>query len=423
LTKELSDQLEEAFPGVEFNFSQYIEDNVEEAVSGVKGENSVKVFGNDLNTLNSFGAEIKNSMATVAGITDLAVFTSLGQPTVQIAIDRDKAGRYGLSPGDINTAVQTAIGGQAAGDLYEHGSDRHFNLRVRLAPPYRRSIESIRDLTIDAPNPNGSGTVRVPLTDLAQVEVVPGPSFIYREAQERYLPIKFSVRGRDLGSTVIEAQQKIADKIKLPPGYRLEWVGEFANLQDAIDRLKVVVPLSIGLIAILLYINFSSVADMLLGLSVIPMALIGGILALFLTGTPFSISAAIGFIALFGISVMGSIIVIAQFNQIIAQGINRTTAILRTGELQMRPVILICVIAGVGLLPAAISTGIGSQVQKPLAVVVVGGMLLAPALILLILPVLIKLFSRRDAQNIASRDHGPQSQPDEPASPQPSRGA
>jgi heavy metal efflux system protein len=423
LTKELSDQLEEAFPGVEFNFSQYIEDNVEEAVSGVKGENSVKVFGNDLNTLNSLGAEIKNSMATVAGITDLAVFTSLGQPTVQIAIDRDKAGRYGLSPGDINTAVQTAIGGQAAGDLYEHGSDRHFNLRVRLAPPYRRSIESIRDLTIDAPNPNGSGTVRVPLTDLAQVEVVPGPSFIYREAQERYLPIKFSVRGRDLGSTVIEAQQKIADKIKLPPGYRLEWVGEFANLQDAIDRLKVVVPLSIGLIAILLYINFSSVADMLLGLSVIPMALIGGILALFLTGTPFSISAAIGFIALFGISVMGSIIVIAQFNQIIAQGINRTTAILRTGELQMRPVILICVIAGVGLLPAAISTGIGSQVQKPLAVVVVGGMLLAPALILLILPVLIKLFSRRDAQNIASRDHGPQSRPDEPASPQPSRGA
>jgi heavy metal efflux system protein len=423
LTKELSDQLEEAFPGVEFNFSQYIEDNVEEAVSGVKGENSVKVFGNDLNTLNSLGAEIKNSMATVAGITDLAVFTSLGQPTVQIAIDRDKAGRYGLSPGDINTAVQTAIGGQAAGDLYEHGSDRHFNLRVRLAPPYRRSIESIRDLTIDAPNPNGSGTVRVPLTDLAQVEVVPGPSFIYREAQERYLPIKFSVRGRDLGSTVIEAQQKIADKIKLLPGYRLEWVGEFANLQDAIDRLKVVVPLSIGLIAILLYINFSSVADMLLGLSVIPMALIGGILALFLTGTPFSISAAIGFIALFGISVMGSIIVIAQFNQIIAQGINRTTAILRTGELQMRPVILICVIAGVGLLPAAISTGIGSQVQKPLAVVVVGGMLLAPALILLILPVLIKLFSRRDAQNIASRDHGPQSRPDEPASPQPSRGA
>ncbi|MGA2128749.1 MAG: efflux RND transporter permease subunit, partial [Xanthobacteraceae bacterium] len=225
--------------------------------------------------------------------------------------------------------------------------------------------------------------------------IVSGASFIYREQQERYLPIKFSVRGRDLGSTVLEVQQKVNEQVQLPGGYRLEWVGEFGNLQDAIERLKVVVPIAIGLIALLLYVNFSSIVDTLLGLSVIPMALIGGIFALAVTGTAFSVSAAIGFIALFGISVMDSIIVIAQFNQIVERGVNRTTAILRTGELQMRPVVMTCVIAGVGLLPAAVSTGIGSQVQKPLAVVVVGGMMLAPVLILVVLPVLIWVFSRR----------------------------
>jgi heavy metal efflux system protein len=394
LTKELSEKLQAEFPGVEFNFSQYIEDNVEEAVSGVKGENSVKLLGNDLRTLSATAAKMKAVMATVPGITDLAVFTSLGQPTVQIDIDRDKAARYGLAPGDINTTVQTAIGGQTAGDLYEYGSDRHFNIRVRLAPEFRKSFETIRNITVGAQNPNGS-VIQIPLTEVAQVDLVSGPSFIYREQQERYLPIKFSVRGRDLGSAVLEVQQKVAEQVQLPGGYRLEWVGEFGNLQDAIDRLKLVVPLSIGLIALLLYVNFSSVADMLLGLSVIPMALIGGILALYLTSTPFSVSAAIGFIALFGISVMDSIIVLAQFNRIVKRGVNRTTAIVRTCELQMRPVVMTCVIAGVGLLPAAISTGIGSQVQRPLAVVVVGGMMLAPVLILVILPVLIWLFSRR----------------------------
>jgi len=209
------------------------------------------------------------------------------------------------------------------------------------------------------------------------------------------LPIKFSDRGRDLGGAVLEAQQRVAEQVQLPPGYRLEWVGEFGNLQDAIERLEIVVPLSIALIALLLYVNFSSIVDTLLALSVIPMAMIGGIVALVLTGTAFSVSAAIGFIALFGVSVMNSIILLSQFNQAIHAGMQRTAAILRTCEIQMRPVVMTCAIAAVGLLPAAISTGIGSQVQKPLAIVVVGGMMLAPALILVILPVLIDLFSRR----------------------------
>jgi cobalt-zinc-cadmium resistance protein CzcA len=395
LTKDMSDKLQAEFPGVEFNFSQYIEDNVEEAVSGVKGENSVKLFGNDLKVLTDTAAKMKAVMATVPGVTDLAVFTSLGQPTVQIDIDRAKAARYGLASGDINTTVQTAIGGQAAGDLYEYGSDRHFPIRVRLAPEYRKSLDTIRHITVGAQNPGGNGVVQIPLSDLARVTIVSGASFIYREQQERYIPIKFSVRGRDLGSTVIEAQRKIAAEVPLPAGYRLEWVGEFGNLQDAVRRLQVVVPLSIALIALLLYLNFASVADTLLALSVIPMAMIGGVFALLLADTPFSVSAAIGFIALFGISVMDSIIVLNQFNQLVRAGLDRATAVLRTGELQMRPVVMTCVIAGAGLLPAAISTGIGSQVQRPLAVVVVGGMMLAPVLILVILPVLIDLFSRR----------------------------
>jgi heavy metal efflux system protein len=395
LTREVSSALEAGFPGVEFNFSQYIEDNVEEAASGVKGENSVKLFGNDLAMLEKTAAKIKEVMSAIPGISDLAVLNSLGQPTVRIEIDRGRAARYGLAPGDINSTIAAAIGGQAAGNLYEEGSDRNFPMIVRLAPNYRQSLAAIRRITIGAPNPSGSGVVPIPLTDVATVDLVSGAAFIYRENQERYIPIKFSVRGRDLGSAVLEAQQKIAEQVQLPSGYRLEWVGEFGELQEAIGRLAVAVPLALGLICMLLFLNFGSVTDMLLAASVMPMALIGGILALFLTGTPFSVSAAIGFVALFGISAMDGIIVIAFFNRALEAGTERSAALLRTCEVQMRPVLMTCIVACVGLLPAALSTGIGSQVQKPLALVVVGGSLLAPLLILLVLPVLIDLFSRR----------------------------
>jgi heavy metal efflux system protein len=396
LTNEILGKLQAAFPGVEFNFSQYLQDNVAEAVSGVKGENSIKLFGNDLQTLTDTANKIKSVLSTVPGIADLSVYTSLGQPTVQIDIDRARAARYGLTPGDINATVRVAVGGDSAGDLYEPGSDRHFPIVVRLAPRFRQSPEAIQNIRVGLQGPNG--TTQVPLSEIATVRLMSGASYIYREGQERYLPIKFSVRDRDLGSAILEAQTKIAAQVQLPPGSRLEWVGEFGNLQDAIARLKVVVPLSLGLIALLLWINFGSMPDTLLAMSVIPMAIVGGVFGLFVTGIPFSVSAAIGFIALFGISVMDGIIILSQFNQLIDQGLDRTAAILRTGELQIRPVLMTCVIAGVGLLPAALSSGIGSQVQKPLAVVVVGGMMLAPIVILVTLPVLISLFSRRSAR-------------------------
>jgi len=395
LTQQVNAALEAQFPGVGFNFSQYIEDNVEEAASGVKGENSVKLFGNDLGALEKTAAKIKDVMSTVPGISDLAVFNSLGQPTVQIDIDRARAARYGLAPGDINSTIAAAIGGQAAGNLYEEGSDRNFPMIVRLAPTYRQSLDAIRRITIGAQNPGGNGIVPIPLTDVASVRLVSGAAFVYRENQERYIPIKFSVRGRDLGSAVAEAQYKIAQQVQLPAGYRLEWVGEFGELQEAIGRLAVAVPLALGLICVLLFLNFGSGTEMLMAASAVPMALIGGIFALFLTGTPFSVSAAIGFVALFGISAMDGIIIIGYFNRQIASGIARSAALLRTCSVQMRPVAMTCIVACVGLLPAALSSGIGSQVQKPLAIVVVGGSLLAPFLFLLVLPVLIDLFSRR----------------------------
>jgi cobalt-zinc-cadmium resistance protein CzcA len=342
-------------------------------------------------------------MSTINGVTDLAVFASLGQPTVEIDIDRTRAARYGLTPGDINSTIAAAIGGQTAGNLYEEGSDRNFPIIVRLAPEYRDNIDAVSRITVGAPNPGGNGVVPIPLSDVATVRLVSGASFIYRENQERYIPIKFSVRGRDLGSAVVEAQQKIAEQIKLPGGYRLEWVGEFGELEEAIGRLKIAVPLAIGLICVLLFINFGSAIDMLLAASVMPMALVGGIFALLLTGTPFSVSAAIGFVALFGIAAMDGVIVIAYFNRLIGGGMERAAALIRTGEVQMRPVVMTCVAACVGLLPAALSTGIGSQVQKPLALVVVGGILLAPLLILLLLPVLIDIFSRHRPPDAAGR--------------------
>ena len=396
LIAEINDALTKAFPGVEFTFSQYIQDNVQEAASGVKGENSVKVYGPDLETLGKVADEIKNAIATVPGITDLAVSASLGQPTIRIDIDRAKAARYGLAPGDVNATVQAAIGGQAAGDVYENGSDRHFPMVVRLAPRYRENIEAIKRIPIGVQGNNG--ITQVPLGELATVELVSGAYYIYREQQERYVPVKFSVRGRDLGSAILEAQERMAEKVKIPGGYRVEWVGEFGNLKNALQRLAIAVPIAIGLILLLLFTSFGSLRDTLLAGSAIPMALVGGVLALFAAGMPFSISAAIGFVALFGIAAMNGIMVVGCYNRLIDAGRTPENALVETCTVQMRPVLMTCAAACVGLLPAAFSTAIGSQVQRPLAIVVVGGTLLAPLLFLTVLPAAIGLFSRRTAR-------------------------
>ena len=394
LVEEILAALQKEFPGVEFNFSQYLEDNVAEAASGVKGENAIKLFGNNLAQTAEQAERIRKILDGVHGIDDLAVFTVLGQPTITVTIDRLAAGRYGLSPGDINTAIRTAVGGDTPGDFSEPESDRRFPIIVRLAPEFRQTPEAIQNLRIGVTASDGTVT-QIPLSQVATVKLVSGAFAIYREQQQRYIPIRFSVRDRDLGSTISEAQSRVATEVQLPPGMRIEWAGGFENLLAAIARLQVMVPMTLLLIAFLLFANFNSLTDTLLALSVIPLAMVGGVFSLFLTGTPFGVSAAIGFIALIGVSVMEGIIVITYFNGLVAQGRERVSAAIECGKVRMRPVMMTCVAACVGLTPAALSTGIGSQVQKPLAYVVVGGVLVAPFLILVILPALIVMFSRR----------------------------
>jgi cobalt-zinc-cadmium resistance protein CzcA len=397
LTRQMQAALADRFPGVEFNFSQTIEDNVEEAASGVKGANSVKVFGPDLVTLQATARHIRAAMANVPGIVDLAVLDALGQPTVRIDVDRAKAARFGINTGDINTVIQTAIGGAPASvNFFEPGSDRNFPIIVRLAPGQRGSLDAIGRVPVVIPSPTGTGTTSVSLADLATIHLVTGASFIYREGQQRYIPISFSVRGRDLGGAIEEARRQVAREVALPSGYRAEWVGELSSLNDAIARLRVVVPVSLALIGLLLFLHFGSIRQTAITASVMPMAIVGGVAALAVTGTAFSISAAIGFIALFGIAVTGGLIVVGKFNARLLGGAGLTEAALDAGLTQMRPVMMTCVAAAVGLLPAALSTGIGAQVQKPLAVVVVGGVTLAPIFILILVPVLLRLFARHE---------------------------
>jgi len=321
------------------------------------------------------------------------------QPTLNITVDRKRAARYGLMTGDVNLVVQSAIGGTAAANnVFETGSDRNFPIIVRDAPQFRSTIDEIRRITVNAPSPTGSGTFPVPLFDVADVKYATGPCQIYRESHERYVPVKYSVRDRDLGGAVQEAEAQVAAKIRLPAGVHLEWVGELAEYRAAIKRLAIIVPLSLLLVLILLYFNCESIRETLLTASVLPLTLVGGTLALFFTRTIFSVSAAIGFVALFGIAIMEGIIVVNTFNHHLREGMEKTQALRAACEVRLRPVLMTCIAACVGLLPAAVSTGIGSQVQKPLAVVVVGGSFLAPILILLILPVLINLIPSKYAR-------------------------
>jgi cobalt-zinc-cadmium resistance protein CzcA len=385
LTDEIQKEFVDELPGIGFNFSQYIQDNVEEALSGVKGANSVKVIGPNLEKLEEIASLVSNEMAQIKGVEDLGTFHVIGQPNLNIRIDRDKAARYGLNTGDVNTVIQAAMGGAVATTVLE--GDRQFSVLVRLAEDDRLDIDSIEAIKVGITTPAG-GTAYIPLRELASISLDTGASFIYHERTQRYIPIKFSVRGRDLGSTVAEAQSRIAAKIILPTGYRILWAGEFEDLQQAKQRLAIVVPISLVLILVLLYSLFNSVRDSLLALAGIPFAIGGGIFALFITGEVFSISAAIGFISLFGVSVMNGILVLTYFTQLRLAGMGRMDALFEAAEKRMRPMLMTAFSACIGLLPAAMSHGIGSEVQRPLATVVVGGMLIGPVLMLIVVPAL-----------------------------------
>jgi heavy metal efflux system protein len=390
LVKEMADRLESEFIGIDFNFSQYIQDNIEEAVSGVKGENSVKIFGRDLAELERLSHAIKDELAKVPGVTDAGAFNLLGQPNLVIQVDRAKAARYGITVSDMNTVVQAAIGGQEVTRIYE--GEMNFPLTVRMAAQYRNNIDAIRSVPVALPNADPkSPTAYIALGDVAEVRLETGAAYIYRQNTERFVPIKYSVRGRDLGSTVADAQARIAKNVKLKEGYRMEWSGEFGALVEAKKRLAVIIPLSLLLIMMLLYSLFNSVRDSLLALSGIPFAACGGILGLCLFGLNASVSAAVGFISLFGVSAMDGILLVSYMRRRLDEGFGKEDAIIGAAQARMRQILMTGLSACIGLVPAAISTGIGSQVQQPLACVIVGGMLLSPICSLLVIPTIARL--------------------------------
>jgi cobalt-zinc-cadmium resistance protein CzcA len=380
LISQMDEQLEK-YPGIDFNFSQNIQDNVEEAMSGVKGENSLKLFGDDIDTLVAKAGEIRDVMASVPGVADLGVFQESGQPELVVSIDRRASARYGVMSADVNAAVQAAIGGLPATQILQ--GDRRFDFVIRYQPQFRTSAEAIRNILL--PTPTGNN---VPLGQVADVSLRQGAFMIFRENGRRYIPVKFSVRGRDLAGTIQDVQSRLSQKVHLPEGYHLEWAGEYDSLQKEQRRLAIIIPITLLIILALLFTAFNSLRHALLVLAILPFGLLGGILSLLLTHTPFSISAAVGFASVIGVCTLGGVVFVSGIRR--KEGGSRSLpATIELASLaEMRPVVMACAAACLGLLPAAVSTGIGVQAQQPLARVVVGGMITSPLAILFLIPVL-----------------------------------
>ena len=364
---------------MEWGFSQPIADNMEEAVSGVKGELAVKIFGSDLHDLEQKGEEIMAVMKSVPGVADLGLFRVLGQPNVDIKVDRAKADRYGINVADVQDAIQTAVGGNPVSQILI--GEQRFDLVPRYQEQFRRSVDDIANIRLLAPTGE-----RVSLGELCDITVDNGASMIYREGNQRYIAIKYSVRGRDLGSTVEEAMRKVNREVKLPQGYTLDWAGEYESQKRANHRLAIVVPLTILVIMLVLYSMFRSFKWGFLVLLNLGLAPIGGLLALLITGTHFSVSTGVGLLALFGVSVQTGVIMIEYINQLRARGHNLQEAVLLGATRRLRPIMMTMLVASLGLVPAALSHGIGSDSQRPFAIVIVGGLLTELALSLVLLP-------------------------------------
>jgi cobalt-zinc-cadmium resistance protein CzcA len=372
-------------PGAELNFSQPIMDNVEEAVSGVKGSICVKVYGDSLNYMESKVKEVDNILKDVRGITDLGVIHNIGQPELDVNLDQQKMALYGVATADANAVIAMAIGGQAASTLYEGA--RTFDIRIRLPEEFRASPDDIGNLLV--PTQNGS---RVPVKELASITQTTGPCLIFRDDNERYSALKFSIRDRDMGSTIAEAQKKVQEKVKLKHGYTMAWQGDFENQQRATKRLAQVVPISLLLILLLLVTMFGNFKDALLVFLNVPFAIVGGIATLLITGTNFNISAGIGFIALFGICIQNGVLLIIVFKQNLEKMKGENSSLYTSIKLgvnsKIRPVVMTAMMAAIGLLPAALSHGIGSESSRPLARVVIGGIICAMFFCLWVFPLI-----------------------------------
>ncbi|MBL7861087.1 MAG: efflux RND transporter permease subunit [Cyclobacteriaceae bacterium] len=381
-TEQLIEEMDKSlrqYPGVVYNYSQPIIDNVAEAVAGINASLAVKIFGDNLEVLNSKADSIATILKTVHGVKDLGILRNIGQPELSIVLNQRKMAAYGVTIADAETVIEMAIGGKTATKFFEQ--EKKFDVRVRYEGAYRKSEREIKELKV--PSMKGN---KVPLKEIAEIKAVTGPAFIYRDNNKRFIAIKFSIRERDLGSTIAEAQEKVNAKITVPRGYSVAWTGEFENQVRAQQRLLEVVPICLVLIFFLLFVAFGNVRDAGLVLINVPFAMIGGILALHITGTIFSISAGIGFIALFGLCIQNGVILISVFKKNLSIGMNMQGALIRGVAERTRPVVMTALMAAIGLVPAAVSTGIGSETQKPLAIVVIGGLISATILTLLIFP-------------------------------------
>jgi cobalt-zinc-cadmium resistance protein CzcA len=378
-------------PGVVWGFSQPIEDNMEEAVSGVKGELATKVYGDDLKTLEEKSDQIARIMGSVQGIEDLGVFHVLGQPNLNLTVNRDAAARYQINVADVQDAIQTAVGGNALTQVLK--DEARYDLVLRYLPRYRDTKEAIESIRLLSP----SGE-RVSLAQLSKIEEKDGGSEIYREGNQRYVAIKYSVRGRDLGGAVEEAMKKVNEQVKLPPGYHIDWEGEYESQKRADERLLIVLPITILLIFIILYTMFKSFKWALLILANVAMARIGGLLALLITGTNFSVSSGVGFLALFGVSVQTGVIMLEYINQLRARRYSIEDAAVEGAVLRLRPIMMTMLVATLGLLPAALSHAIGSDSQRPFAIVIVGGLIADLVMSIFLLPTLyLWIAAERDA--------------------------
>ncbi|MGE4347612.1 MAG: efflux RND transporter permease subunit, partial [Flavobacteriaceae bacterium] len=379
--EELIDEMRkklQAYPGIVFGFSQPIQDNVEEYVAGVKSSLVVKIFGDDLFELEEYADQVADNIRNVEGITDLNVYRNIGLPELRIKLDEKKMGKYGVSMEDAQSVVEMAIGGRAATTFYEN--ERMFDVRIRFQKEYRDNQQKIGEILI----PTMTGK-KIPLREISDIDFLTGPTFIYREGSSRYIAVGFSIEGRDLGSTIAEAKKKVAENVKLPKANKMVWAGEFESKERASKQLAVIVPAVLLLILFLLYFNFGTIQDTLIAASTIPYAFIGGFLSLWATQTIFGISAGIGFIILFGVNTINSIILIAVMRENMKKMPLRE-AISNGVHSRIRPIVMIALMGSMGLLPAALSTGMGAEIQKPLAIMIVGGLLICMILSLTVLP-------------------------------------
>lgn len=397
LVEKMSEALEQKVPNAAFSFSQPIELRVSELISGVRSDIAIKLFGDDLDTLKKTANRIGAVVSRVPGAEDVKVEATSGLPQLQIKPDRAAIARYGINVEDVNSLVESIVAGKEAGQVYQ--GEQRFSLVVRLGDEWSRDVETIKNLLVAAPN--GS---RIPLAQLADVELVEGPAQISREDTRRRIGVELNVRGRDIGSFVKDAQAAIEEQVKLPPGYYLTWGGTFENLQRASKRLLIVVPLALFLIFVLLFSTFNSVRQALLIYTGIPFAIVGGVLALALRGMPFSISAGVGFIALFGVAVLNGVVMVSYINHLREEGRSFADAVREGAEIRLRPVLMTALVASLGFMPMALATSAGAEVQRPLATVVIGGLVTSTLLTLLILPTLYGWFVREEEKSRLSED-------------------